>query len=539
MVLVDSRNPGTLKPAIRPPTDVFGTNDRRLTGPTPLVVETATSDGRTMPEHLSAFAPKAELDDFWDALRDAGRDLPALLRTIAQRVVTVIGDGCVLTTVSADATELRPEVILHADEEVGAAIRTVLGAGSVRIGEGVAGSVAADRHAVLLNDLEPDTVAETTPDRFLPFLRDHPMRALMIVPLVAGEELVGTLGAVRTTSARGYEVADLRMLEALADRAALAIAQSLGAPTRVTAADYEAIYRHNLDGVLLTTPDGHILAANPAACSLLRMAERQIVAGGREALVIADPKLERALAERATAGHARAELPIRRGDGTTFVADVSSTIFTTPEGALRASVILRDVTAEVASRERAISRLAELEDLADRDPLTGLLNRRGFAIACHQVLASADRRGAPSQFVFVDVDHLKEINDTDGHSAGDAALVAVASSIQLVVREADVTARVGGDEFAILLAATRSGEVRHIIDRLRAQLAADGSTRPRLSISVGVAERSARDTRRLDDVVDAADRAMYQERMLRRLRDNQRRSRRSVEPNAAALARDE
>src|SRR5581483_3710588 len=202
-----------------------------------------------------------------------------------------------------------------ADEAVGAAMRAVLGADNMRIGEGIAGSVAADRHAVLLNDLEPDIVGETTPERFLPFLRDHPMRALMVVPLVAGEQLVGTLGAVRTTAHDGYDAADLRMLQALADRAALAIADSLAAPTTVSAADYEAIYRYNLDGVLLTTPDGHILAANPAACSILRMTERQIVGGGREALVVADDRnLGPALAERAASGHATAELQMRLGD---------------------------------------------------------------------------------------------------------------------------------------------------------------------------------------------------------------------------------
>ncbi len=468
-------------------------------------------------------ARDAVLDRFWLALRDCGRDVPSLLRTIAQQVVEVIGDGCVLTTLTADGAELRPEVVVHADEAVGAAMRAVLGADNMRIGEGIAGSVAADRHAVLLNDLEPDIVGETTPERFLPFLRDHPMRALMVVPLVAGEQLVGTLGAVRTTAHDGYDAADLRMLQALADRAALAIADSLAAPTTVSAADYEAIYRYNLDGVLLTTPDGHILAANPAACSILRMTERQIVGGGREALVVADDRnLGPALAERAASGHATAELQMRRGDGTTFVADVSSTIFTTPDGAMRASVIFRDVSDEVTSREHTVSRLAELEDMADRDPLTGLLNRRGFAVACQHVLASADCRGLASQFVFIDVDHLKAINDTQGHSAGDAALVSVGSAIEHAVREVDVAVRLGGDEFAILLGGTALAEVERVIERIDDILRADRAAPPGLAISVGITERPAHDARRLDELVDAADRDMYQHRMLQRLRSKHR-----------------
>jgi diguanylate cyclase (GGDEF)-like protein/PAS domain S-box-containing protein len=464
---------------------------------------------------------RAALDDFWDALVDRGRDLPALLRLVAERVVEVIGDGCVLTTVTEGGAELRPEVIVHADEEVAAAMRAVLGAGNVRIGEGIAGSVAADRHPVLLNDLQPGTLADAAPERFLPFLRDHPMRALMIVPLVAGEELVGTLGAVRTGSHEGYTADDLRMLQALADRAALAIAAALAAPTTIHAADYEAIYRHNLDGVLLTTPDGHILAANPAACSILRMTEQQILRAGREALVIAeDPNLRSALAERAASGQVRAELRMRRGDGTTFVADVSSTIFSTPDGKLRASVIFRDVSGDVADRQRTMNRLAELEVMADRDPLTGLLNRRGFAIACHHALAVADRRGQVSQFVFIDVDHLKDINDAKGHAAGDAALVAVASAIRRAVRDADIACRAGGDEFVCLaLDATAEG-VAHVADRIRHELAAERTAPPGLSLSIGAEERAPHDARSLDALVDAADREMYQQRMLRRLRGN-------------------
>lgn len=462
------------------------------------------------------------LDDFWGALVDSSRDLPALLRTIAERVVAVIGDGCVLTRLSEDGTELQPEAVVHADEEVGRAMRAVLGAGNVRIGEGITGSVAADRHAVLLNDLEPETVAEATPERFLPFLRDHPMRALMIVPLVAGEELLGTLGAVRTSSDRGYTAGDLRMLEALAERAALAIASALAAPTTIGGADYEAIYRQNLDGVLFTAPDGHILAANPAACSILRMTEQQIVRAGRDALVVADdPRLAPALAERAASGQVRAELRMRRGDGTTFVADVSSTIFTTPEGKVRASVIFRDVSDDVASREHTRNRLAELEDMADRDPLTGLLNRRGFAIASHHALATADRRGAVSQFVFVDVDHLKSINDTEGHSAGDAALVAIASAIRRAIRDVDVACRLGGDEFVILIGDTPGDDVARVADRIRHELAMDPTAPPDLSFSIGVAERKPHEQRSLDALVDAADREMYQQRMLRRLRARQ------------------
>jgi GAF domain-containing protein len=181
------------------------------------------------------------LDGFWTLLVERHGDLDALLRTIADRVVDLLGDGCVLSTVAPDGNELEPRVVVHVDPDVSYAMRGVLGASNVRIGEGIAGHVAADRRAVLLNHLRPETVADTTPERFLPFLRDHPMRSLMIVPLLAAGELMGTLGAVRTSSDEPYTAADLRLLEALAERAALAIAAAVTSPRSVGAADFEAI----------------------------------------------------------------------------------------------------------------------------------------------------------------------------------------------------------------------------------------------------------------------------------------------------------
>jgi diguanylate cyclase (GGDEF)-like protein/PAS domain S-box-containing protein len=465
---------------------------------------------------------RVALDEFWAALLGCRRDLPGLLRTIAERVVDVIGDGCVLTRVTEDGTALRPEVIVHSDAQVAAAMRAVLGSGTVRIGEGIAGSVAADRHAVLLNDLPVETVTATTPERFLPFVRDHPMRALMIVPLVTAESLLGTLGVVRTSSSEGFTTADLRVLEALAERAALAIADALASPATIGTADHEAIFRYNLDGILITVPDGHILAANPAACSILGMTEDEIVRGGRDALVVADdPNLERGLAARAANGHARGELQLRRGEGTTFVADVSSTIFANAEGKVRATVIFRDISDQVAARERTFRRLAKLEDIADRDPLTGLLNRRGLGVACPPLLAAADRETQVSQVVFIDVDQLKAINDSEGHAAGDAALVAVAAAIRRATRDADIVARLGGDEFVIVTIDTPSSRVPSIIDRIQHELGEDPAAPAGLTVSAGFAEREPHDERTLEDMVDEADRDMYQRRMFRRLRGAQ------------------
>lgn len=96
-------------------------------------------------------------------------------------------------------------------------------------------------------------------------------------------------------------------------------------------------------------------------------------------------------------------------------------------------------------------RLARAEDLADRDPLTPLLNRRAFLRELGRITAMGERYGMPASLVYFDLDGFKAVNDRDGHAAGDAALKSVAEKLTANVREADVVARLGGDEFAVIL----------------------------------------------------------------------------------------
>lgn len=483
------------------------------------VEEPATGRAAQSPRSEASFWH--DLDQFWGELVRCHNDVPALLGVIAARVMRSVGDGCVITQVTDDGTSLHAIAVEHRDPAVATAMQAVLAGADTAIGEGIAGSVAADRRPVVLNDLPIETVTATTPPQFLPFVRDHPMRALVVVPLLASGELVGTLGAVRTHSGDPYTPADLRLLEALGERAALAMADAVTNPRAIGASDYQAIYLHNLDGVMVTTPDGHVLAANPAACELLRLTEREIVNRGRDLLVVAeDDRLERALAERAAVGHARAELLMRRGDGSLFWADVSSRIFTTTDERVRAIVIFRDISDQLAAREAALARFAELEEAADRDPLTGLYNRRGFAVAARHALAGADRDDLVTQVLFFDLVGLKQLNDHAGHAAGDAALQAVARAMVSATRAVDVLGRLGGDEFAGLLVGSPGEEVERVVDRIRADLAADPAAPPRIEISTGRVERHPHDEATLTELLDAADRAMYQQRLLRRLQDD-------------------
>src|SRR5690606_41885211 len=124
---------------------------------------------------------------------------------------------------------------------------------------------------------------------------------------------------------------------------------------RIGLRDYEAIFRHNVDGVLFTVPDGRVLAANPAACTILGRSEAEICRVGRAGLLVDDEATRAGLAKRAVQGHVRADIRLRRGNGDVFTADMSSTIFRTADGELRAAVIFRDVT-EQAEAQAALAR---------------------------------------------------------------------------------------------------------------------------------------------------------------------------------------
>lgn len=105
--------------------------------------------------------------------------------------------------------------------------------------------------------------------------------------------------------------------------------------------------------------------------------------------------------------------------------------------------------AELARVQR---RLDEVELLADRDPLTPVLNRRAFTRELTRMIAFCERYEAAASLVFFDLDGFKAVNDRFGHAAGDAALQTAAGILADHVRESDVVGRLGGDEFAVILA---------------------------------------------------------------------------------------
>ncbi|MFI4936751.1 MAG: GGDEF domain-containing protein [Caulobacterales bacterium] len=172
------------------------------------------------------------------------------------------------------------------------------------------------------------------------------------------------------------------------------------------------------------------------------------------------------------------------------------------------AIELDDLRAEVA---RLKARLLDAEAAADKDSLTCANNRRAFIRELKRVAAFSQRYGGPASLIYFDLDGLKAVNDRFGHAAGDAALQAVAQRLSANVRESDVVGRMGGDEFAVLLAqadlATARSKAEALARVIESEPVQCGEWMAPLHVSYGV--------RQVDPAVDAetlvaeADAAMF------------------------------
>jgi diguanylate cyclase (GGDEF)-like protein len=158
---------------------------------------------------------------------------------------------------------------------------------------------------------------------------------------------------------------------------------------------------------------------------------------------------------------------------------------------------------------------AELEHMADHDPLTGLLNRRAYERSLEEHLARGERYGHAGAVMVLDLDSFKEVNDTLGHSAGDELIVRVAGALASRLRESDTLARLGGDEFAILTPTGECEEAESLADSLlevvrqeRAPRGPGGRERP-ITASIGVAPLQGAEQLGAEEALINADLAMY------------------------------
>ncbi len=270
------------------------------------------------------------------------------------------------------------------------------------------------------------------------------------------------------------------------------------------------------EGVLLADERGRLIDANRSAQQILAASPSALI--GRPVSEVLPPRLAELMAG-----------PPRR-ESCEFAIDVGSEQHTydavvsplashggTVQGRL---LVLREVT----ERKRAAEALAateaelrrsnqELERLASTDPLTLLANRRQFFVRLEAEIKRARRQGESLALVMLDLDHFKAVNDAHGHAVGDLLLKEVGALLSSCVREWDMAARLGGEEFALILPTTDREGAREVAERVRTRIldlrcaTADGAV---VTVSASCGGATLKDNvKTSDQLLVAADEALY------------------------------
>ncbi len=225
-----------------------------------------------------------------------------------------------------------------------------------------------------------------------------------------------------------------------------ASAALLSAQTAKASNRWRAAFEAAPLGMAKVSPEGRLEEVNPAFCALLGEPERALVGRRLSALVHPDDLSELAgPGDPGKAKVAKAEVRIVCSDGRLRWCELASSLVRDSEGRPQhVLVYVVDITRHKRSQ-------AALRDLATRDPLSGLANRRWFELQLARHLRTCASEGPKGALVVMDLDNFKRVNDTLGHQAGDRLVIDVAVTLRKHLRDRDLVARLGGDEFAVVL----------------------------------------------------------------------------------------
>ncbi len=274
--------------------------------------------------------------------------------------------------------------------------------------------------------------------------------------------------------------------------------------------DNEEIISSAGEGILRADVEGRITYANPAACTMLGVSSREILGRAGHELFHHSHENGSPYPAEACPIHnvGSSEHVVRvsdevfwRRDGTSFPADYTAAAVRENGQASGVVVVFDDVTQQRSLEDR-------LRYQASHDHLSGLLNRRAFAEQVEEQVRYAQRYGVTGALLLVDLDSFKLINDSFGYAIGDNVVRQVSAVLRKRLRKTDVLARMGGDEFAVLL--PEAGEEEAIHTGRELIRAIKSETEPSLGASVGLATFGGPEEVVADDLVVRADIALYQ-----------------------------
>lgn len=207
---------------------------------------------------------------------------------------------------------------------------------------------------------------------------------------------------------------------------------------------------------------------------------------------------------------------VRKADNVSFLGIPENEL--TPKVQEAMSMLLAEVDSMRNEIDEQRQRISQLEELADQDTLTPVINRRAFVRELSRVVSYGERYGTPSSLLYIDLNGLKQINDTYGHPAGDAALMKLATILTEQVRGSDVVGRLGGDEFGVLLVhaeeAVAMEKALQLTDIINSNPLHWDSHEIPINVSFGAHTFSGGED--AGDALAAADRAMYLQKNARK-----------------------
>ncbi len=284
------------------------------------------------------------------------------------------------------------------------------------------------------------------------------------------------------------------------------------------------LFDNSRDAIIIRGRDGRFIDVNQATLDIFGYTRKKILSMHIKDLYYDINDLEKFQRSIEHKGYLKDyEIRMRKKDGNEIYCSVTTSVMRDSDGTIIGyQGIIRDITRRKTAEAENQRLLKELHSMSFIDDLTGLYNRRGFFSLAQKQIETAKRLKTKMFIIFVDIDNMKFTNDTFGHREGDQALIETSEVLKKSYREADVIARMGGDEFAIIAMEQGEHSDEALYSRLQNNLDAHNMDEERnynLEMSIGIVRFDHKCNSSIDELLSRADTLMYEDKKNKKLEE--------------------
>jgi diguanylate cyclase (GGDEF)-like protein len=493
------------------------------------------------------------LSDLSKSFVEAGLNYRGVLDTIAQRISETFRDAVTIWMVAEDGKILEPAAAYHPEAEAQTQLVRLINQRSISLGVAAgAGLALASQQAQLIQRSGDGSFSGVVPPDFAAWLEQNQIGELMVVPLRGRQKILGAMTLMRATNQPPFHPPDQDYFLDLADRASLSIEMAHFYAEEQAHSQYlQTLQRasqillkaHELDDltqrileavrqaipiveeVILFISQGEARDCCAQAihcrkdkkrCTTIYLQPTQPVAAftrqavAEKRLLSADTWPVQLLPEAPDQKGALLAVPLLRDES--VVGALTLKAFWPDVFVQKDANFLEDFSAMVTAALHSAQLEQEVQRLAVTDPLTNLLNRRGFLQLATREFLRFQRVKKPLAIIQLDIDHFKKLNETHGHELGDQVLRYLSANCMAKVRKVDLLGRMGGDDFILLLPETEAARAQKIAERMRRcfeemRFGLEDGSLVRFTVSVGVTQTNEQ-TRTLNELISHGDAAL-------------------------------